>query len=461
MFDAMKLQLAGGFSDAELTVIQDDAFELLSEVGIRIDHEGIVAFLETLPGVSHTANRVMLSRDVVEKWLPRIREDNQEYSYNRPGDAWRLVAPYMPSNYRDPVSGEVRLAGNDDLRLCARLGDALDMYGPEPLHVQDAPAKLRQLLSFKTTLENSRYMGGWAPAVRANEIQFMIEMGQAAGRKPPYACMELPISPLRLNAELLAMIFERRDRDDQFLGIVVGGGAVPMPGATAPLSFPACLAQALAEALAAYIIPQLIDPRISGYCSFGGFLFNMRTMDIRPYFPESLLYQYMVRQIIRHVFGATMGSQFKPDDWTNPGKVYQMGFAGMVDALSGARTVSVGAELGDIMNPLNMVLAADLVRHLQKTTEGLPLDYAPGSTRQLVGEGLGSGMYTDLESALNYRRLYVEPRLLFRYDTLEDLMQAAREEMTRLLAENHFALDPDVQRDVDSVFDAARRSLSD
>jgi len=460
VFHKLQFRMDGGFTEAELQGIKEDALGLLSDVGVRIDHEGILKFLEAQRGLTRSGNRIRLSRDLVEEWLPVIRQKNYEYSYNRSDDAWRLVTPYMAAQFRDPAGGAVRPATTEDQRLCVKLGEVLGMYGPEPLHVQEGPVEIRQLLSFKIALEHSREIGGWAPAMNPVETRFMIEMGQAAGRKPPYGCMEIPISPLRLNAELLAMLFERRERQDQLIGIVVGGGAAPMPGATAPLSFPACLSQGLAEALAAYIIPQVIDRRLLGYCSFGGFLFNLRTMDtFHPYFPESLMYGAMLRQVLQYTLGRKFGHWFKPDFYANPGKLYQVGFAGATDALLGARSIHVGAEKGDVLSPLNMVIAADLLRHMRKYVEGLPLVHSATLTRELIEPGLESGMYTDLESTLNYRELYVNPRLLFQHDSHEALMAAAREEMNRLLALHDFALPREAQAEMEKVFASAQKAL--
>ena len=460
MFEKLRFRLEGGFTDGELQVICADAFNLLAEVGIRIDHEGILKYLESLKGVTRSDNRVRICRDLVAEWIPKIREENHCYSYNRPDNTWRLVPPYMPANYRHPETNEVRPARMDDQRVCVKLCDALSMCGPSPLHVQEGPIAIRQLQTYKIALENSREIGGWAPARDAREIEFMIEIGKAAGREPPYGCMEIPISPLRLNAELLAMVFERRGRDDQFIGIMMGGGAAPMPGATAPLSFPAALSQGLAEAIAAYVVPQLIDPRLYGYASFGGFLFNMRTMDLyHPYFPESLLYTTMVRQVLQSVFGRTIGHMFKPDYYDNPGKLYQMGAAGVFAALTGARSIHVGAETGDVFSPLNAIIAADIVRHIRKFVAGLPLRHSETSARELIAPGLESGMYLDQESALNYRELYVQPHLIFAHDDHASLMAAAREEMKRLVDVHEFALPDSAQKEVNAIFEAAGKEL--
>ena len=461
MFKSFRYGMTGGFSEAELLAVKDDALGLLADVGMGVDHDGMLAYLDSLVGVRVFGRRVRLSRDLVEAWLPRIRRENLCYSFSRPDHAWRLAPPYMASKYRDPESGEIRPCATEDLRFCAKLCDALGMYGPAPLHIQDGPLATRQLRTFKTCLENAREVGGWGPAIEARELEFIMELGKVSGRKPPYACMEIPISPMRLNVEQLGMIFDRRGRGDQFLGVVLGGGAAPMPGATAPLSFPAAIAQGLAEALGAYIVPQLIDDRIPGYCSFGGFLFNLRTMDtFHPYFPESVMYVGMIRQVTEFVLGRTLGFFFKPDFYRNPGKLLQMGVRGALDALSGARSVHVGAETGDVFSPLNAVLAADYVRHLGKLVEGLPLERGETTARDLIEPGLASGMYTDQESTLNYRTLYTMPRFLFNFDDHASLMEAAREEARRLVAEHDFEPPSDVRREMDRICASAERALA-
>jgi trimethylamine:corrinoid methyltransferase-like protein len=460
LFDKFHYCLKGGFAKKELCAIKDDALNLLADIGVRIDHEGILAFLDSLKGVTRSGNRVRLTRDLVEEWLLQIREENYCYSYNRLDNIWRLVPPYMAANYRNPETNEIKPATIADQRICVKLCDALGMYGPSPLHVQEGPDKIRQLQTFKLAVENSSELGGWGPAVNVEEIRFIIAMGKAAGRKPPYACMEVPISPLHLNSEQLRMIFEQRE-NEQLFGVVVGGGAVPMPGATAPLSFPACISQGLADAISAYIIGQLIDPRLPGYCSFGGFLINLRTMDtFHPYFPETLMYNGMIAQVAEHVFGRKPGHFFKPDFYDNPGKIYQMGFTAAVDIMRGARSIHLGAETGDVFSPLNAIICMDIVRHLRKFVEGMPLEHSSSLTRELIEPGLGSGMYTDQESTLNYRKLYVDPHLIFRHDDHASLMAAAREEMIRLVDGHKFSLPETVQNEIDEIFLEAQKVLT-
>lgn len=451
-------ELAGGLSSEHLDRIRDTALQILARIGVEIDHAEIRAYLATLPGVTCHGKRICYAEDLVTGWIERIRADNLEYSYNRPDNSFRFVGPYMARWYLDPASGDRRYGTPADLVTSVRLMDAFNAYGPSPMHIQTVPEPLRQLATFKTCVLNSREIGGWAPPANAWDAEYLCRLGEAAGRPPPYGCHEIPISPLRLNHVALDMLFRRRNKPNQFVGLVCGGGAVPMPGATAPIRVPACLAQGLAEALAAYITPQLIDERISGYCSFGGFLFDMKQMNPGQFFPESTVYNALIRQLIRQVLGRAMGSSLRSGSFRAPGHVFRAGFQAAVDALGGARTfLGLGAAEEETFSPVLFVLTADIIRHVAKFVQGIECVDDEALMLETIGHGAESGMYLDHPSALEFREIYLEPELFFRHEDPEALFAAAREEVDQVLATHTFQLPEDRQRDVESVYRAAVR----
>ena len=115
--------------------------------------------------------------------------------------------------------------------------------------------------------------------------------------------------------------------------------------------------------------------------------------------------------------------------------------------------------MGDVFSPLNAVICADIARHIRKFIKGLPLRHSPTLTGELIQPGLDSGMYTDQESTLNYRELYVDPRLIFQYDDHASLMAAARKEMAGLVDAHKFALSETTRAEVDKVFESAKSTL--
>ena len=457
----VKYGLAGGLDERQLEGIKQEALAILESIGVEVDHEGIRKHLADFDGVSIKGKRVHYSGDLVETWIKRIREDNLEYSYNRKTSSdFRLVGPYMPRWFIDVDTGEERYGTPEDLACSAQLMDAYGAYGPSPIHVQTVREELRQLVTFKTCVLNSREIGGWGPAANAFDAEHLCRIGEAAGRRPPYGAMEIPISPLRLNHVELDLIFQRRGSPDQFTGLVFGGGAVPMPGATAPIHVPACLSQGMAEALAAYITPQLIDERVPGYCSFGGFLFDMKRMNTGIFFPESAVYHALKRQLIKHVLDETMGWSFRCGSFRTPGDVFRDGFEAAVAALGGARSfLGAGHGDGESFAPQLFVIAADVVRHVEKFVQGIECVEDMNVTLETVAHGAAHGMYLDHPSTLDYKTIYLEPELLFKCDDVEALHAQARLKVKEVLSEHRFELPADRRRDVEDVYASAVREI--
>ena len=452
-------RLTGGLSREQLDQVRRQSLAVLETIGVEVDHEGIRKHLDDFEGVSIKGKRVCYAGELVETWIERIKHDNLEYSYNRPGpDAWRLVGPYMPQWFLDVDTGQQRYGTPDDLALSAQLMDAYGAYGPAPTHVQTVPEALRQLVTFKTCITHSREVGGYAPAANAFDAEYLCRLGQAARRPPPHGGMEIPISPLRLNHHALALIFDRRGRADQFTGLVYGGGSVPMPGATAPISMAGVLTQALAEALAAYITPKLIDDRIPGYCSFGGFLFDMKTMNTGDFFPESTIYESAVVQVLAHVLDRTFGVAFRHGHLATPADAFRCAFRLAMGALRGARTfLGAGSGAGETFAPHLFVVHADIMRHVKKWMQGLEFADDPQVAFEAIEHGVRGGTYLDHPSTLDYRTIYTEPDLFFKWTEPEALLAEARSKVREVLASHRFELPRDVERDVDDVYAAAVR----
>ncbi len=451
--------LTGGFSDDQIEQIYAETLRVLEEIGMEVKDPGIRAFLAGVPGLRATGERICYAPKLVEEWIEVIRRDNLEYSYNRHDRRIRMVGPYMGQQYHDPDTGEVRYATADDMRVAVKLCDALDMYGPSPIHLQTVPPPLRQVTTQRICLENSREIGGWGPAASEKDAYWQCRISEAAGRPAPHCCMEIPISPLRLNVEALRMVFSRRGRDDQLTGMVIGGGAVPMPGATAPIFVPGCFIQAMAEALAAYITPQLIDPRVQGYCSFGGFLFDLRRATTGNLFPESVLYNLLGRQVIERFLGETMGSSIGVGAFNSPQAALSIGFKAACDVLAGARSFLGVGGYGDGFCPVSAILTADIVKHLSRFIEGREYRSEPGLSLEAISEALADGTFLAHPTTLDCRKLYIIPELVFEYSDHDQLLEAAAEKARETVAAHDYCLADDVLGDIEEVYRAAERDL--
>ncbi len=460
--------LTGGLSTDDLKNILEEILGVLRDIGVEVDHAEVLALLAGKKGITVKGKRVCFDPGLVKEFIPQIKAQNAEYSYNRKGsDRFRMVGPYMSRYYVGIDTGDVHLATREECVQAVKLCDTYDMYGSSPVHLQEIPVHLRQLATEKICLENSREIGGFCFADNIRETEFLCRMGRAAGRKPPYCAMEIPISPLRLNHTCLDIIYRNRDRQYNLDGICLGGGAAPMPGASAPIFYPAMLVQGMAEALAAYITPKLIDPEVYGYCSFGGFLFDLKTMQISKPFPESVLYNMASGQVIHYVLGETFGICLS-GSLENREDIFRTAFAAGLGIAAGATTVlgiggdsSGAAGAKDIFNPVQAVIQADIVRHCERFARGFPYHEEKGISRQVIEEGIFTGMpnsFLDHETTLGYREIYLDPELFFKYSGAE-LTNKAREVAKKRIAEHAFALPADKQEAIEAIYREADQVL--
>ncbi|MFH0795959.1 MAG: trimethylamine methyltransferase family protein [Candidatus Omnitrophota bacterium] len=463
-----KYRLSGGLTEEDLKNIHREILVVLEKIGVEIDHPAILAFLAGQKGIEVKGKRVHYDRKLVEDFIPQIKQQNAEYSYNRKGEEkFRMLPPYMGRYYTDIDTGETRLATLNDCIAAVKLCDSYQMYGPSPIHLQTVPVHLRQVATEKVCVENSREMGGWCVAENIKEADLMCRIGQVSGRKPPYCALEIPISPLRLNHNCLDVIYQNRNHQYNLSGICLGGGAAPMPGASAPIFFPGMLVQGMAEALAAYITPKLIDPEVYGYCSFGGFIFDVRKMQPAKPFPESILYCLAVSQVIKYVLGEKFGVDFACNI-NSLSDVFRVAFALGMGICDGATSVigiggdssGTGGEL-DGFNPVMAVIQADIVRHCERFAGGLKLDEEKGISLKVIEEAIYTGMpnsFLDHPTTLQHREIYLEPELFFKFSG-EELKEKARETARKKIAEHNFSLPGDKREAIEKIYREADRTL--
>jgi trimethylamine:corrinoid methyltransferase-like protein len=223
----------------------------------------------------------------------------------------------------------------------------------------------------------------------------------------------------------------------------------------------------MADALAAYITPKLIDAEVYGYCSFGGYLFDLRKMEPHTPFPEGMMYWLAPRQLIRHVLGETTGAEFVLD-MGSPQDVFQVAFAASLAICAGATVfLGVGAvktgSAGDCgFDPITAVIQADIIRHCARLARGLPYREEESLALQTIREAVfesATHSFLDHPTTLDYRELYLEPALFFRYSG-EQLREEARRIVKSRLAEHCFTLPDDRTAEMAEIYSEAEEVLA-
>lgn len=423
-----------GLRTNRLKYIRSESFRLLNEVGVKIESRYIQKYLTAQAGVSQHGDRICYDNGLVERFIPLIKEQNAEYAYNKLDNSLKLVPPYMRINYRDIGTGNVRRATKNDMITALQLSDSLGLEGPSPIHLQDGPPHMRQINTARLCCEYTKSLGQSIPVTSIEEAEIICSMGRIAKRQPPYALLDIAISPLTLDAPSLELLLQAREKGNQLDGLAMGGGAVPLLGVTGPTVLVAALIQGLAEALAAYITVKLINPDVLGYCSFHGYLCDLRTIKESQTITDSATYSILVRQVLKFVIGKTIGQQIDVDFEAPYSAPMKIALATLAVTHGVSTFMGIGKLPGDCFSPVHAVIHADLARQLFELEEGMSeeRDYF-----DLIKAGINSQYnFTDHDTTLDYVNKMAASNRYHECVNIDELYQKARQE-TLLNIQNH------------------------
>lgn len=267
----------------------------------------------------------------------------------------------------------------------------------------------------------------------------------AFARQPFAAIGVCPIvSPLRFGPDTSAVLVEAARR-----GIPVSACTAPLAGATAPAALAGALAQSTAEALAIVVVANLVRPGTP--VDFGPWTFvaDLRTGAFSGGSGEEAILQAAAAQIGRFyglpgVVAAGMTDSKRPD--------YQAGYEkGLTIALSALAGGNMICECAGMMGSLlgcsleAMVLDNELIGAVQRGLRGIEVNDETLSFDIIRETVMGAGHYLGNEQTLGLMQTeYLYPRLADRTTLSEwqfrgapDLLQAAREEVKRIMASHY------------------------
>lgn len=463
-----RFSISGGLDAAALDRIRDDAFVLLESVGVILEEPECLNELKRHRGIRVDGNLVYYSRSLIEDFISRARRHNDEYMLNVPGRAEPLVRPpFLCMRVWDLAANAARPATSGDLRRAVKLLDSYGAEGIPPVHPQEIPSAFRQAVTAAVAYENSRNIGSYMQAASVAEAEILCQMGVAAGRKGPHVSLQIVHSPLKLDAHSLRMLLDMKRSNRTPQGVTAGGGAMPLAGAAAPLLLPGLLAQGLAEALAAFGTPWLLNEGVSGYLSVFPGTFDMRYAGYSMASAESILYWLAVRQLLERLLGQTIGGDFActAKDCDAQAGAQKMA-AILTSALSGATTfANVGMTPTDeVFHFEGAVIDMEILGYAWRVARGLAWESA--ATSGIVREGRGAGTFLMHPTTMRFRDELWAPRV-FTGDTLGQWIaqgspsladRAVRIAEERIAAHDYCAA-PDVRRELDRLVKRAEAVL--
>ncbi|MHC5033983.1 MAG: trimethylamine methyltransferase family protein [Planctomycetota bacterium] len=458
----LQFELKGGLAEEELQEIHEQVLKVLQGIGLEVKHEESRLAAARHPGVREDGNRLYFAPDLVEEFVRRAREEHRAEPLS---DEVKVTGPWNCFNIEDLETGEIRPSTLEDVRQMFKLLHAADAGEISPVYPTDVPPRLQVLALEKASLELTNSRGSCLEFSDYDMLEFAIAMHAAAGRRY-HLSVQFPISPLRTNPSALETIWRYKDRDD--VELAASAGPIPQAGATAPLFMPGALVQAAAEAIGSYILIRLVSEKPL-HCLPGYRLdvFDLKTTVTVYSSPVHILYQLCLKDLYKFYYGAPKTSHFlqslakRCDAQAMLERTAWM----LTLALAGHREFWLGAgqlSMDEVFSPVMFVVDYEIARFVTHIIRGLDYDDRPDVSYEAIAQGVAEGNYFLHESTLaNMRQDFdsdVFPRLRlesWRAAGCPSWHEKAKEKARALIASHDFALPPDVQKDVDAVYEEA------
>ena len=398
----------GLLNDADIEPLAEGVLLVLEEVGILCQNAEMRRALEGIGAkVDHTAERVTFPRKLVGEFVEGLREEYAGRSEGQP----RFASPGLPDLgtqvaqfYYDYEKSERRQGNREDFITLARFGESLhaDASVGHALLLTDVPPLLEPLEAALLLTEYCRRPGP-AFAWNVRQVPYLVEMGELLGIPDWYTLGAVCIShPLRFDrdvADRFVMMaksgeisvetspglskFVRKPVASASMGLT----AMPVAGATTPVTVEGFIVVSTAEHVAAWMAARALNPNVSVGGSMWAGSIDIRTGQVSFSAFDAMYYAFASVEFVRRWTGVRVGvgggeyaSAKVPGLYAALEKAYK---AMMIAAFTG-ETPGVGSGMlddGKLICPVQLLLERELSaalgrfgRTIEPTAENIGLD---------------------------------------------------------------------------------------
>jgi len=466
-------------SDSQVEAIQGTAFNILSNIGVKIQHEDVLRIMADTPGITADAGSGVI-RMAQQLVLDSIAQTPKSYSlYGR--DASRCVTYgqgqlIFKNTPGDPLWAEAetkswRWPSISDTRQGIDLADALpniDIVGGMA-HPAEIPEPVRAIHLMAELVKRTRKpVRVWVPdrhsARYIVEILRAVAGGAEALRQRPITEHSLePISPLRFGTGLDALL--------EFVpaGLPIMVGPIVQAMATGPVTLVGTVAQTIAENLAALVIIQRLRPGHSLCLAAACHILDPQTMNTVYGGPEQGLLMAATTQVIKS-FGlpATANAGYGDAKIPDAQAGLEKGMTLLMGALAGADSFALMGVAGTIGASLvQLVIDDEMIGYVRRLVRGMQVSPEALAFEVLQRVGIGGNFLTDEHTLRHLRREFWIPGLMDRqnYTTWmaqggKTMLDRAVEWRDRILREHTPDwISEELQREIDRIVAAAGREL--
>ncbi len=455
------------------------SLDILDRVGFTTSSRALVELMaEAGQRVDRDQRRIRLDPAFVEAALARcpraytLAARNPAFDLPLDGSAGYLSTDGCPADVIDLETGERRPGTKQDLAEITRLADALPQIGFlwQSVSANDTPVPVRPIHETHAQLLNTTKHIQQMTAIDAFNARGVVEMArvvaggaEALRARPIVSNFQCSISPLHWDEgpiECMRIFAEA--------GIPVGICAMPLAGASAPLSVAGMLAMANAEICSGIAILQTIAPGTpTMHISYAATI-DLASGGMNTAWGTEEVFSAMANTQLARRYGIpysvwAFAPGAKYPDWQAG---IQAGLSGMAMALSPGHLINGAGSLHDdgVFSLTELVLDAEIFEMLVRFAEGVRIDDDAIALDTIEAVGPGGHFLGTPHTLANLRSFWRETVMdRSSWEAWEeagrpDAARAATERAHALLAEHEpEPLPEDVARELERIVAAYER----
>ena len=452
-----------GLTEDQIEKMHQEALKLIEKVGLKIPHDGIVKRLSGESNVKIEKGRVKFDGALVEKCLKELSYPDDKIP-PRP----ILVSGAYEQNVLDMDTGEIRQATSKDLVDLTKLADSYGMLGSAPVRPMDLPPPLAEIAMYKISWENSSKRCNSIleanPKSSVKVANYIYEMSQIAGKF--FSIGVWITSPFKISPDDLKVLDHFLDKN-----VPLWAATMPIAGATAPIHMIGAYVQSLAELFAGYTMLKLLNPQAYVYCSIidsiRAYPFDMKYGNFVYGSPEDIWGTMLQIQLNRYygipiIAKSLLTSSPLPDAQAAAEKAAHtiLATAFGVDGYTNAGLLAID----DIYSAEQVVIDHEIFQYATQFLRGFEFNEETLSTNIIQEVVLKEESFLSHDSTLSrFRDAFWIPEL-FEHLMLrqwqdkggKSIRERAKEIAKRKIKEHEFELPPEVQRELNKIYQRAK-----
>ena len=411
----------------EMETMHRNALRILAEIGMQIDHDEALDYLQTAGcKVDRGKRQVLFPEEVVAAAVACLRRD---YSVRQTPE--RMAVRYSHIRFRQErfevhpdfsvsaggycvfihdANGMRREATLQDTRNALKLAHQLDQitYTGLPVAAQDVPLPIRAVRMAAELVKHTDKLGG-IEALTPFDVEYICQIGEIVrgGReelrkRPILVGYAEARSPLCLDHSMCEIMIEYLRR-----GLPQSLDTMPNAGATAPMHPAGTLAVGLAETLGGLVLAYAVDRQAVVSLDVTPSVSDMQTGIYKYGGAERVSLLGARIQMISEFYGCPSGVHGGKTDACLPGirAGVEKGVSMLAPVLCGAVGYGTVGHVENAMtfSPLQLVIDNEIARYVRRAVQGFEVTDATIDVDLIKRVGIGGNYLAEPETAAQFR----------------------------------------------------------